>query len=185
MIRTAGEAFVVVGPPAVGKSTTARLLASAATTGVHVPVDALRELVVSGLVLPGADHSEALVEQVRAARQVALAALSTYADLGFTVVLDDFLDPTGLLEYDDVVRSRAATGVVLRPDREVAMARARQRETTPEGAAYICMGIDVVFSCLDEVLPRLIDLGWLVLDNTDLDPTATVAAILELARGRD
>ncbi|GAA2499181.1 AAA family ATPase [Terrabacter carboxydivorans] len=185
MKRTAGEAFVVVGPPAVGKSTTARLLASTAATGVHVPVDALRDFVVSGLVLPGADYSEALDEQVRAARQVALAALTTYTELGFTVVLDDFLDPTGLLEYHEVVRSRRATGVVLRPDREVAIARARQREATPEGAAYICMGIEVVFSCLDEVLPRLTGLGWQVLDNTNLDPSETVAAILDLGRGRD
>lgn len=115
---------------------------------------------------------------------MALAALTTYTELGFTVVLDDFLDPISLLEYDDVVRSCAATGVVLHPDREVAIARARQRETTPEGAAYICMGIEVVFSCLDEILTRLTDLGWQVLDNTDPDPAEIVAAMLDLDRGR-
>lgn len=171
----------MVGPPAVGKSTAARLLASAAGSGVHVPVDDLRELVVSGRELPGAEFSEALVAQFGAARRVALAALSAYTDLGFTVVLDDALDPLGLREYDEVVGSGAATGVVIRPDKDVAIARALQRETRPEGAAYICLGIDIVYAFLDDVLPRLLGLGWQVLDNTDLGPAQTAAAIHDLA----
>jgi hypothetical protein len=175
--------YVVVGPPAAGKSTVARLLAAGAEQGVHVPVDDLRELVVSGLVLPGPDWSDALVAQVRAARTVALSALATYHDLGFTVVLDDFVDPPGLQEYDDVVRSGRAVGVLLRPDLGVALARVRQRETSAEGAAYISDGVRLVFSVLDDLLPRLTALGWHVVDNTDLDPEQTADAIRAIPHG--
>ena len=138
--------YVVVGPPAAGKSTVARLLAGACERGVHVPVDDLREMVVSGLVLPSPDWSPALVEQVTAARRVALSALAFYNTAGFTVVLDDFVDPPGLREYDGAIGSGLATGVLLRPDPEVAVARARQREATPEGAAYITEGVRLVYS---------------------------------------
>ena len=175
-----GAGFIVVGPPAAGKSTAARLLASGAARGTHVPVDDLREMVVSGLVLPGPSWTPTLAEQVTAAREVALRALASYSQRGYTVVIDDFVDPLGLREYDDVVGAGEVTAVVLRPDLEVAIARARQRETTAEGAAYIVEGVRTVFSLLDEALPRLVDVGWQVLDNTVLDPTRTVARIRDL-----
>ncbi|GAA2134787.1 AAA family ATPase [Nocardioides bigeumensis] len=174
--------YVVVGPPAAGKSTVARLLAGSADRGVHVPVDDLRTMVVSGLVLPNPDWSPALVGQVTAARRVALAALAFYRTDGFRVVIDDFVDPPGLREYDGAISGGLATGVVLRPDPEVAVARARHRETTPEGAAYITEGVRLVFSVLDDLLPRLTSIGWQVVDNTDLDPEQTAAAIQALSQ---
>jgi hypothetical protein len=175
-----GAAYVVAGPPAVGKSTVARLLAGAATRGVHVPVDDLREMVVSGLVLPSPDWPAVLADQVAAAREVALTALTAYAVRGYTVVIDDFVDPAGLREYDDVVGSGAVTAVVLRPDPEAAIGRARQREVTAEGAAYITEGVRMVSALLEDLLPRLTTVGWHVVDNTDLDPGQTAARIRAL-----
>ena len=63
--------FLVVGPPAVGKSTTSRSLAAHFPQSIHVPVDDLRDMVVSGLVLPGQDWSAELALQVNLARQSA------------------------------------------------------------------------------------------------------------------
>lgn len=176
-----GAGFLVVGPPAVGKSTVARLLAGTASRGVHVPVDDLREMVVAGLLLPRPEWTPELAEQVTAAREVACAALSSYATRGWTVVIDDFVDPLGLREYDDVVASGTVTAVVLRPDLDTAVARARQRETTEEGATYIIDGVRSIFGLLDQTLPRLLDAGWHVVDNTELDPEATAARIRGLA----
>lgn len=175
-----GAAYVVAGPPAVGKSTVARLLAGAATRGVHVPVDDLREMVVSGLVLPSPDWPPVLADQVAAAREVALTALTAYAGRGYAVVIDDFVDPAGLREYDDVVGSGAVTAVVLRPDPDAAIRRAHQREATAEGAAYITEGVRMVFSLLEDLIPRLTTVGWHVVDNTDLDPEQTAARIRAL-----
>ena len=115
-----------------------------------------------------------------AARAVALSALAFYTALGFTVVLDDFVDPLGLREYDGAIGSHPATGVCCDPTRG-RRRRARRRESTPEGAAYISRGRPLVYSVLDDLLPRLTDLGWHVVDNTELYPAATAAAIRALA----
>lgn len=56
--------FLLAGGPAVGKSTTAAALSARFARGVHIPVDALSDMVVAGQALPGADWSPQLVEQL-------------------------------------------------------------------------------------------------------------------------
>jgi len=90
--------FLVVGAPAVGKSTVSRALARSFERGVHIPVDDLRDMVAAGRILPSPEWSTGLVEQISLARRSALAMASRYAQAGFAVVLDDFWDPPGLLE---------------------------------------------------------------------------------------
>ena len=46
--------YLVVGPPAVGKSTTSGALAARFPKSLHIPVDDFRNMVVSGIELPGA-----------------------------------------------------------------------------------------------------------------------------------
>ena len=54
--------FLIVGGPAVGKSSTATALARRFPRAVHVEVDKLREMVVSGLALPSLEWPAGLVE---------------------------------------------------------------------------------------------------------------------------
>jgi len=54
--------FLVIGSPAVGKSTTSRALAARFHKSVHIPVDNVRDMVVSGLRLPSPVWSDDLVE---------------------------------------------------------------------------------------------------------------------------
>lgn len=65
--------YLVVGPPAVGKSTTSRALAARFPRSVHIPVDDLRHMVVAGLALPVAEWSDELTRQVTLARNAAIA----------------------------------------------------------------------------------------------------------------
>ncbi len=91
--------FLIVGGPAVGKSTASRALAGTFPRGVHIPVDNLRDMVVSGQALPGPEWPDELVLQIRLARETAVGMALRYATEGFTVVIDDFIDPNGLVEY--------------------------------------------------------------------------------------
>ena len=93
------ELFVVVGAPAVGKSTASKAVCIEFARSLHIPVDDLRDMVVSGHAMPGEAWSVELAQQVTLARGAALDMAARYRDDGFTVVIDDFLDPLQLQEY--------------------------------------------------------------------------------------
>jgi predicted kinase len=177
--RSAQPIFLVVGGPGAGKSTTSRALAGAFPRSLHLPVDDLRHMVVSGLVLPNPDWDEELVRQIRLAREAAVRIAEAYAAAGFAVVLDDFFDPRGLVEYRDLLE-RGAIGVVLYPTAEEARRRNAARSTGEE-AGYIDAAIGHAYSVLGPAVGRLAEEGWLVLDTTDMEVAAVVAAILERA----
>jgi hypothetical protein len=176
--------FLVVGAPAVGKSTTSRALAARFERSIHIPVDDLRDMVVSGLVLPNPVWSEPLVEQVGLARRTAIGSGLRYADAGFAVVIDDFWDPLELIEYDAVPADRPFHRVLLRPDREEALRRNFGRHGDDPARPLLDAGIHHVYDLLDgpSARARLGQGDWLVLDTTQLQVDAAVDRILEDAR---
>jgi predicted kinase len=169
--------FLIVGGPAVGKSTTSRALAASFPKGVHIPVDDLRHMVVSGYQLPGPDWNVELVRQIRLAREAAIRMALAYADAGFAVVLDDFWDPPGLVEYRALVERPGTHKVVLYPTADEARRRSRARSGGVDNT-YIDMAISVAEEILQPVVGRIPAEGWLVLDTTGMDVDASVAAIL-------
>jgi len=175
--------FLLVGGPGVGKSTTSRALAATFPRSIHVPVDDLRHMVVAGLALPGPEWAPELARQITLARGAAVRMALDYAEASFAVVLDDFYDPKGLAEYRELLARPEAQGIVLFPDQ--AEARRRNAARSPgEAGAYIDGAIPTAYGFLEPALERLAAEGWLVLDTTDLDVEASVAAILDHARLR-
>ena len=170
--------FLVVGAPAVGKSTVSRALAQRFEHSVHIPVDDLRDMVAAGRILPSPDWSPGLVEQIGLARRSAIAMAARYADAGFAVVLDDFWDPPGLLEYRELPDDRPLHRVLLRPPREVALERNYGRHGEDPVRPYLDEGIELVYSLYDAAREQLEREGWLVLDNADLSPDEAAARIV-------
>jgi predicted kinase len=157
--------YLVVGPPAVGKSTVARLLAQSRRRSVLVDVDRIRDgMVVSGMVLPGPDWSPELVAQVAAARESACGVARAYDRIGFDAVIDDFYDAfTGLAEYDALADLDVRRFLLL-PRADVARARNRARG---QGGDYIDEGIDDVYRTMPAV-DVLTAAGWTVVDTSEL-----------------
>ena len=169
--------LLVVGPPAVGKSTVTRLLAEASARSVLVDVDRIRDtMVVRGGVLPGPDWSAELVQQLGASRRSACGIARAYAEIGFDVVIDDFWEPSRLLEYE-AIDDLGLRRFVLLPAREVAEARNVARG---HGVDFIAQGIAAVY----DHIPSIDDLtaaGWTVLDNGQERAELTRDRILALA----
>ena len=158
--------FLIVGGPAVGKSTTSRALAARFPKSVHIPVDDLRMMVVAGLAQPGAAWGEALVEQLRLARENATHMALRYRKAGFAVVIDDFWDPFSHLgEYTPLFKQPGVIKVLLYPSQETAHARNRARADTGSTQAYLDEGIRLTYDSLRSSLPELEAAGWLVLDT--------------------
>ena len=172
--------FLLIGPPAVGKSTTSKALAAKFSKGIHIPVDDIREMVVSGLVLPSAEEwNEDLVQQITLARESVIQMALNYQRAGFAVVIDDFLDPNQLHEYQALLSHPRIHKFVLYPNQDSAHARNFQRAGDGPGRDYIDGAIRFVYQQLNFMIERLSQDGWIVLNTTELNIEETVQEILK------
>jgi predicted kinase len=177
-----GLIYLLVGAPAVGKSSAARALARRCSKSVHISVDDLRDMVVSGQVLPGKEWSAELIDQLRLARKTASQMAMDYSQAGFDVVIDDFWDPVSrLAEYDGLREKPDAYRVLLYPSQAAAEARNAKRSGADPGGEYIAAGIRQVYHSLTADVDRLRGDGWRVHDTTDASIDQTVDRLLELA----
>lgn len=170
--------FLMIGPPAVGKSSTSKALAAKFDRSIHIPVDDIRTMVVSGLVLPGLDWIPELVQQVTLARESAIQIALRYQQAGYAVVIDDFFDPNRLREYQVLLEAPHSHKFILFPKQETAHARNFQRAADAQGRGYIDQGIHTVYQQLNLVIESLRAEGWIVVDTTDLSIEETVQQIL-------
>jgi len=171
--------FFLAGAPAVGKSTTAHALAARFQRSVHIPVDDLREMVVSGLVLPSGDWNQELVDQLLLARKTVIQMAFTYQEAGFTIVIDDFWDQNSQLnEYSQLFKKPDVYKILLLPSQRVAETRSFNRSSSEEENEYIAFGIRLVYESLDKEILDLEHEGWLVVDTSEMTIEDTVDHIL-------
>lgn len=151
---TPGEIVIVSGPPGSGKTTVAAALAQSADRGVHLESDWFYGNIVAGFVAP---HLPAARAQNTAVMDVATDAAAGYAEAGYVVVWDGIVGPWFL---DRVARRLAARGIrfrylVVRAEREIALARVRDRDGTPETSGAETMWDQ--FADLGELEPHVVD----------------------------
>jgi len=170
--------FLLAGAPAVGKSTTAHALAGRFEKSLHIPVDDIRSMVVSGVLHPGSTWSNELSEQLRLARESVAETAIRYYKAGFVVVIDDFWDPNSrLVEYHLLFEQPGMHKVLLFPSQQQAQERNKKR--SGEGDEYIAEGIRAVYEGLNADIPNLTREGWIIADSTDRTVNATVEYILD------
>lgn len=177
------DIFLVAGAPAVGKSTTAHALATQFEKSIHISVDNIRDMVVAGLVRPGSNWDQSLVEQLALARESAIQMAVTYNKADFVVVVDDFWDPNSqLLEYSTLFQEANVHKILLFPDQQVAEERNRKRSGSVEGSKYIADGIGAVYESLKKDIASLENQGWIIADTSEKNIEATVKHILAQVR---
>ncbi len=175
------QIYILVGPPAVGKSTTAHALATHFEKSIHIPVDDIREMVVSGLTHPGKDWSHELVEQLELARSSVHTMANTYNEAGFVVVIDDFWDPNSRLqEYGNLFQQPNVQKLLILPDQITAEKRNINRAGQGDASKYIADGIRDVYENLETDLDYLKQQGWIVVDTTDITVEETIQFILAI-----
>ncbi len=171
--------YFLAGAPAVGKSTTARALAVQFQKSMHIPVDTIREMVVSGVVHPGGNWNQELIEQLTLARQNVTQMAITYRKAGFVVVIDDFWDPNSRLqEYARLFQEPNVHKILLFPSQKIAEERNLKRSGSVDASQYIADGIRSVYASLESDIVDLKKQGWLITDTTNKTIEETVKHIL-------
>jgi chloramphenicol 3-O-phosphotransferase len=172
-----GEVFLITGVPGVGKSSVSRALLGRFEFGFYVPVDDLREWVVSGLAHPVPVWTEETGRQFVIARRAAVELARIYAGEGFAVVIDDVLLPgEGEEVYESALEGYKVHKVFLWA--ELAVNRSRNRERTNKN--FDTAGLEGLIGRLHEWMkPEAYGkAGWMVVDSTGLGVEETVDAVV-------
>jgi hypothetical protein len=172
--------FLIAGAPAAGKTTVSKALAGRFTKSIHIPLDTIRDMVVSGLTLPNPIWSQGLIEQLALSRASVSAMAICYNQAGFAVVVDDFYDQNSrLIEYEALLTAQQTHKILLYPSEPTAMARNLERYGPGRKTDHLAVGIRIVYDHLQSaVVDGLKEQGWIVVDSTDQGVEQTVAEIM-------
>jgi len=164
------DVLLLTGSPGAGKTTVAALVATdAARPTVHLTTDEYFRAIRTGFISPWLADAHPQNEVVVAA---IVATVAVYARGGYDVVVDGIIGPWFLPPY----RKAAAEGewtmsyVVLRPDLETALDRARNRADTELKDVDAITGLYREFADLGELEPH-------AFDTTGLDAAQTAAQV--------
>lgn len=125
------QILILAGPPGVGKTTVAEILAERSGRAVHLESDAFFRFIRSGYVEPWKPESH---QQNQTVMQAVAEAASTYAEAGYFTIIDGIIVPGWFLDPLRDTFRRAGHDVayaVLRASLPLCTARARGREHEP------------------------------------------------------
>lgn len=125
-------ALIITGPPGVGKTTVAGILASRAERAVHLEADRFFFFIRSGFIEPWDPASDG---QNQLVMKTAAAAAASYAAAGYETIIEGIVIPRWTLGV--IHETLAAAGIpaayaVLRAPQSVCGARVHTREGDPD-----------------------------------------------------
>lgn len=123
--------LILTGPPGVGKTTVAEILATRSERGVHLEADTFFHYIRTGFVEPWKPESQ---EQNEVVMRIAAAAAAGYAEAGYATVVDGIVIPAWFLRplHDALVEAgQEVAYAVLRAPLERCLERVQSREGQP------------------------------------------------------
>ena len=147
--------------------------------GLHIDVDGIREMVVSGLASP-LEWTDETTRQFELAIRASAAMARVYAEAGFAVVIEGGMDAEMVERaLAEAEISDRFVGVVLQPRLDVALERNRRRTSK-------AFDTGILEDVMREIDAGLADDGardgWHRIDNSDEHVDATVDRILSIGQ---
>jgi chloramphenicol 3-O-phosphotransferase len=165
----------LTGAPASGKTTIARMLAQNSPKSIHIQVDQLREMMVSGIHLPGGGGwSDEATRQFQWGRTTASFMANLYASNGVDAFIDDVCVPHFFSDqYAELFKNPAVHRVLFLPSANALVQRLKMR-AGPFDSFFISM-----VPWLYEYLVPMPKDGWIVLDSSEWSTEQTLQEVLK------
>lgn len=172
--------FLITGPPGAGKSSVAIAILQHFPFGLHLPVDDLREFVVSGIAHPVPHWTDETTRQFNLARQGAVQLAKQYSTAGFAVAIDDIVNIRDVNDhFIPFLEGYTLHKVILLPSPSVAIQRNRERANKAFDTHVLEQPIHTIHQWFTEQsVPQH---EWLIIDSSDLTIDDTVKRILKYA----
>jgi predicted kinase len=151
--------LILTGPPGVGKSTTAEILAARSGRAAHLEADAFFRFIRSGYVEPWRSESH---EQNQLVMRLVAQAAAGYAAADYFTIVDGIVIPRWFLAPLREALHEAGCGIayaVLRAPLSVCEARAQGRERVPLAEPGVVEQLWRSFADLGELERNAIDLA--------------------------
>lgn len=169
--------FIVTGAPGAGKSSVAAALMRRFPRGLHLPVDDLREMVVSGIAHPVPEWTDETGRQFALARRAAARVARIYAEAGFAVAIDDVIGPAEARSLlVEPLADYPVRKILLRPSVAIALERNAARLNKQFDTAVLEGAIRFAHESAD--LAEFAAHDWRIVDSTELTLDETVDIIL-------
>jgi thymidylate kinase len=168
--------FIVSGPPGSGKTTLCQALLKRFESAMHIPVDDLRQWVVSGFIdsVPWTDGSE---QQFQIAEAATCALARTYADAGFAVAIDHCRNPKRMEQVArEHLTDHAVVKILLLPELEENLKRNAARTNKPFDPLELEETIRSTSVAYRDAIPE----AWICIDNSAMTVEETVVEILRV-----
>lgn len=168
--------YFISGTPASGKSSVAKALMQRFNQGVHIQVDDLRQMVVSGMAHPVPIWTDETTKQFALARKNAVQMALGYAQAGFTVAIDDvFSSKDFATDYAPYLENMASRQVLLLPSLEITL----HRNSSRTNKDFLPETLEQVIRYLHHEFSNMNQENWTVIDSSHLSLKQTVENIYD------
>lgn len=172
--------FIVTGVPGCGKSTIAKELIKRFDFGMILPIELIRELVISGYSGPIPEWTEETTRQFDLSFAAVSSLAKLYNDNNFAVAIEQVLYPEDVEKKIVAnLNDREVIRIFLNPSLETVLLRNKERSTKEFDTMLLDEPIRAMYPIMVNEISN--NPNWLTIDSTEQTIDETVEMILKMS----